>query len=467
MNWMMKVNSFFVMVILLTIIGSIVGTVFLLTQRLIYRHTSANFMMFINKIIILCFVIPVFTFWGIVDGTNQILIDNKMVVLIQSDTVKSSLYGVSNIIHFANTLSVLWFTGVLIYLLLQLVAYLYLVCIIKTNCRIIENAEWNKNFFSICAKKELNFKRIKLLSCNNVYQPCVMGIKNSIILIPEHLIQKLTEEEIDIVVSHELTHIQKRDVPLKIIILVLCSLNWFNPILHLVKKALYDWMEIGCDEDLTVYAEQKHRKAYIDVLIKLNEEQIKEREFKTKAVSYFYESKNFNILKRRITGIMKRNTKGNSIFKGVVITCLVCLMTGSIAFAKELEMPMNTVFSNHIQLFQKDEYMFEAEEDFLQHEENSFVDTNPEISGIEIDTAIYFISNSGEGYVIDSAYLINSQPIETKHSHNWQNGGIKEHKKNKDGSCRMLIYEGKRCSVCEYAVVGELISETTYKKCTH
>ena len=64
--------------------------------------------------------------------------------------------------------------------------------------------------------------------CKYLCQPCVTGIYKHYILIPEYLRGTLSEKEIEIILTHELTHIKKRDTAAKTIIFVLSSLNWFN-----------------------------------------------------------------------------------------------------------------------------------------------------------------------------------------------------------------------------------------------
>ena len=117
------INSMFVAVTLLSIAGSVTGIIFLLTQRIIYKFTTANFLVNINKIVILTFVIPFFWILGELDHSNELFLEYDLVVLVQEHSLKALLYEISETINFANVISIIWITGVLAYLLLQAILY--------------------------------------------------------------------------------------------------------------------------------------------------------------------------------------------------------------------------------------------------------------------------------------------------------------------------------------------------------
>ena len=52
------INRAFVSVLLLSIGGFIASSIYLLSEKLIFRITSARFMVFINTVVLLSFVIP-------------------------------------------------------------------------------------------------------------------------------------------------------------------------------------------------------------------------------------------------------------------------------------------------------------------------------------------------------------------------------------------------------------------------
>ena len=92
------INRIFMSVILLSVAGSVVGSIFLATQNLIYKHTSANFVITINKIAMLCFVIPFFAVWGIYDGSIKDFAQYDPLILVGQGTIKDAVRTAMDII---------------------------------------------------------------------------------------------------------------------------------------------------------------------------------------------------------------------------------------------------------------------------------------------------------------------------------------------------------------------------------
>lgn len=461
------INRIFMSVILLSVAGSVVGSIFLATQNLIYKHTSANFVITINKIAMLCFVIPFFAVWGIYDGSIKDFAQYDPLILVGQGTIKDAVRTAMDIIHFADVISIVWFVGLILYLLVQLIIYLRFKFMVIQHCERIEDGIWHNEFNKIKKKKGVYKGGIKLLQCPNVYQPCVAGIFKSAILIPVHLADKLSRNEIEIVLSHELTHIQKKDVPLKILTFVLSSLNWFNPLLHALKNTMFEWIEVGCDEDLTMFSNPEYRRFYVDVLVKLNEEQCRLQS--CRELACFSDSKNLKSLKRRIKGIMKKNQKQSTLTKTAVLTGLFCVMACGTALAKELDAPVNSIFSNHAAVeYEENYYSCEYVDDDNPVEDDEFLFIDFDDEALEEAS----INNYPEDYILvfeDGTIQEESggSNAEVKHVHTFKKANIKVHKKHSDGSCTMTTYAGKTCTDCGYKVKGEVISETNYKKCPH
>ena len=98
-------------------------------------------------------------------------------------------------------------------------------------------------------------------------------------------------------------HMKRNDVPLKAAMQVLSCLNWFNPLFSILRNSLYDWIEVGCDEELTEKFTKEEKKTYIKVLLKLTEEKRKMK--RCRFAAGFGERK--NTLNRRIKYIIIHN----------------------------------------------------------------------------------------------------------------------------------------------------------------
>ncbi len=62
--------------------------------------------------------------------------------------------------------------------------------------------------------------------------PCVVGAKRPVLLFPTELAPRLTDDELDAVVAHELAHVESHDAALHLGLDLLTATLWFNPFLR-------------------------------------------------------------------------------------------------------------------------------------------------------------------------------------------------------------------------------------------
>ena len=89
---------------------------------------------------------------------------------------------------------------------------------------------------------------IPVLLCNEVIEPGVFGIVNLCILLPEELLTRISELELDTIYAHELCHVRRRDNLIAALHAVVHSLFWFHPAVWLIRSRLMDERERACDE---------------------------------------------------------------------------------------------------------------------------------------------------------------------------------------------------------------------------
>ena len=461
-------NKIFMLTVLMSIAGSIVSLPVLVAKEIIYKHTSADFVLLVYKLAMVSFILPMY----ILISIDNIIMDFVLydpVVIVQSGSFKESVYSFLERINFAENITAVWFIGLIVYLGVHLLAYLQIRSYIKNSYEGHSDKVWQEEFERICMERNINKGKIKLLFCAETGQPCTVGMFKNAVLIPEYLKDSLSKEDISIILTHELIHAQKNDVLTKVLTFVLSSLNWFNPLLHILKREMYDWIECSCDEAVVSGYDRKRRVKYAKLLVRLNEEQYKAGICVSAA--FFNESKNLKSMKRRIERIMKKENKTKRTVKVITLAGIIGTSLCATALAKEADWAVESVFSNSVAVMSESDHKatyLEDTEDYID-EAYIYFDFNEEslINAVEYkpnenaDCDIVYEDGTIEGAVMGET------PIEPQHVHTYKNVNIKEHVKNSDGSCVVTTYAGKVCTSCGKEIIGDVISETSYKKCPH
>ncbi len=109
------------------------------------------------------------------------------------------------------------------------------------------------------------YKKIPVYLVNGLESPFVLGIKNVVIYLPK----TLTEQESRHCLSHEYTHIRRRDYLIKQLAFLLTCVYWFHPLIWLAFHLMAKDMEMSCDESALRNADLQERKAYAKALVQL------------------------------------------------------------------------------------------------------------------------------------------------------------------------------------------------------
>ena len=78
--------------------------------------------------------------------------------------------------------------------------------------------------------------------------PLACGLIRPVVIIPERLPQKLTADELDAVLLHELTHHARRDLWLRLVASIVTRICWFNPIAWWLERELRCATEEATDD---------------------------------------------------------------------------------------------------------------------------------------------------------------------------------------------------------------------------
>jgi uncharacterized protein YjbI with pentapeptide repeats/beta-lactamase regulating signal transducer with metallopeptidase domain len=110
---------------------------------------------------------------------------------------------------------------------------------------------------------------VRLCICDRIEVPVAVGLFDSMILIPQHLLETLSQEEMDQIMLHELAHLRRADDWTNGLQRVIQSLFFFNPAVLFIAQQLDVEREVACDD--WVVHETREVRPYATCLTKMAE----------------------------------------------------------------------------------------------------------------------------------------------------------------------------------------------------
>ncbi|HEY0891683.1 MAG TPA: M56 family metallopeptidase [Cellvibrio sp.] len=122
------------------------------------------------------------------------------------------------------------------------------------------------------AQHTLGFsQKIPLLYSSRVSSPLTLGLFKPAIILPIGIERQLTENQLRLVLLHELAHIQRRDILWNWLAYGITLLHWFNPLIWLTSKRMKADMEMACDAKVLSHLSPQDRNDYGLTLINVSQ----------------------------------------------------------------------------------------------------------------------------------------------------------------------------------------------------
>ena len=98
-----------------------------------------------------------------------------------------------------------------------------------------------------CAKR-LGLRRIpRVVVVKKLATPAVFGIFRPVLLMPQGYLRRLTRQDTEHMLLHELAHIKRGDLHMHALYMLVQIVYWYNPLLWLVRRQLHHLRELSCD----------------------------------------------------------------------------------------------------------------------------------------------------------------------------------------------------------------------------
>jgi len=111
--------------------------------------------------------------------------------------------------------------------------------------------------------------RVRLVSSDVGVEPGVFGIVRPLLLLPTGITDRLTEDQLETIIAHELCHIRRRDNLASVFHVIVQTIFWFHPLVWWIGSRLVAERERSCDEDVVKMG--MDRRVYASAILKVCE----------------------------------------------------------------------------------------------------------------------------------------------------------------------------------------------------
>ena len=166
-----------------------------------------------------------------------------------------------------NLLICIWLAGFGIIFVGQVISHICFVRNLKQHSLPMTDEALLNKWESMKEQRNISYP-ISLKYCSVITTPLTVGMwqKKMITYLPE---KKFSGEEAELIFSHELWHIQRKDTHTKFFLRFCNALGWIHPFVWFAIKKAEDDLELSCDEAVLRGADSERRKKYAQLLLSI------------------------------------------------------------------------------------------------------------------------------------------------------------------------------------------------------
>ena len=162
-------------------------------------------------------------------------------------------------------LTLTWLAGFLFFAVRWVRGSLSLAWTVKTSDGLVSSRE---SEILKRVRSQLQLKQeVDILVSPHVTEAGLWGIWRPTVLLPEGAASRLSDEELEAVILHELLHVKRRDNLAAVLQKAIFALLWFYPPVWLIDRKLFEEREKACDEE--VLRIRQSPETYISGILKV------------------------------------------------------------------------------------------------------------------------------------------------------------------------------------------------------
>lgn len=300
-------------------------------------------------------------------------------------------------------------------------------------------------------RKELHYKgRFEVYLTPGRNTTFTLGAMRPVVFLQEEYL----EGQLYYIMKHEMTHMVRKDLLLKLLLECVCCLHWFNVLVYFLNDQFDNACEASCDERVLAGCTEDERRAYSKLLVD-NLKRLKEQIAAPRKRIPFENGLGdaYEKTKERVNLIMKAKEVGNwrkGLAAGMFAVLLVANSFTALAYPN----------------------VYRVEDEKADVAEDT-IDGNAFWAGEFLGDGY---NNPVVGVVYDDEFIDmegNVSPVSSYNpyvfciKHDIVSGYYQTHRKNDEGGCTVKTFESTKCLNCNTIWIGDLYATLTYVKCPH
>ena len=175
--------------------------------------------------------------------------------------------------------------------------------------------------------EEMGISEAKILLTEAISSPMMIGLFYPTILLPK---RKYGYDELRLILKHELTHFQHRDLWIKLLLIVCRAFHWFNPLMILFGRSIEKECEYYCDMAVMEREPESMRKVYCQSILNTLADQVQRQNsaFRPVLATSFYSPKTG--LKHRFSMVLSGKKR---MIVGVLVLSVLLTVVSGFAFS--------------------------------------------------------------------------------------------------------------------------------------
>lgn len=231
---------------------------------------------------------------------------------MQADSLRGGMWAA-----IFSLLPLVWLVGAVVFLLwksLQLARFQRLLS--QTN-RPVKDIMTLTAFERIKKEKHIS-DNVRLFFNPCITTPMLMGLIHTRLILPGI---DFSNQELEMILCHELTHYRHRDLWIKSAAMLMCAIHWFNPCAYLFVNSLDRFLELSCDAEVVQNMDYEQRRMYGAAILS-----VLSRVSGRHAGLYTGLCENKRHMKRRLSTMLneKRPTKKMGVLSALVLIAVFC-----------------------------------------------------------------------------------------------------------------------------------------------